>query len=394
MRARVAGLVAAAVLLAACGSTPGPTPAPTAAADLPPVSHDPPIGMKEAIHPPSEPREAPKGPLAYVVDSRAYSVYEYDLGRGRFLGPAPRMVTTADKVVTLPGYPTVVGTQPPQQAAVSRSWLYVAGGIEGTVVVIPRLPDLGRARPVHLPAVSVQRDALYGGGSASNATETGAPLVSMVVALGDDRVVAVSQDRGTGTSVAYLVESASGRLLRSAQIPDGTANAVAGNGEGFVVGMNEGRLVVVDRSLSALHSYPLRGNPRGVAVDGSQAVVSSIALPGHPDASTLEVVDLSSGADRQLRSLSNPYSGPVAIEGSTVWWALGDLSQVRGVPLGGGTDRVLGSCRYINSVAVARGSILATCLEHNQLAVIDIASGHRRLLDAGGFPDSVVAPGG
>jgi hypothetical protein len=62
-----------------------------------PVSRDVPIPLGTGIHAPSEPAETPLGELAYVVDSRGLSVYEFDPGRGRFLGPAPRVVAQDDR---------------------------------------------------------------------------------------------------------------------------------------------------------------------------------------------------------------------------------------------------------------------------------------------------------
>jgi hypothetical protein len=393
---RLAALALAAAL-SACGSTP-PAPPPTGSTARPagpvaPVSRDVPIPLGTSIHAPSEPPETPLGELAYVVDSRALSVYEFDLGRGRFLGPAPRVVAQDDRTLTLPGYPFVVSSHPPQQAAVAPSWLFVAGGIDGTVVIMRRTPGLGAPRAVALPAVPVQREARSGGGSVSNASQTGAPFIIRVVALGDSQAVAISQD-DSGTSVAYLVDAADGRVLRSVQLPGGTATAAAaltGGGQ-LAVGMNEGHVLVLDGQLRVVADRPLEGNPRGMAVAGGDVAISTTAAAGHAPASDLWLLDPRTGAIRHLSGAGNPYSGSVAAAGGTVWWALSDLAQVRELRTDGTMARTLGACKYISSVAAGPAVLLATCLEHSQLAVVDLSSGGRRLYDAGSWPASVALP--
>jgi hypothetical protein len=330
-----------------------------------------------------------------VVDSRAQSVYEFDLGRGRFLGPAPRVIGQDGGTLTLPGYPFVVSRNPPQQAALAPSWLFVAGGTDGTVVIMRRTPGLGAARAVALPAVPVQREARSGGGSVSNASESGAPFITRVVALGDSQVVAISQD-DSGTSVAYLVDAADGGLLRSVQLPGGTANAAAAltGGGRFAVGMNEGHLLLLDGQLNVLANRSLDGTPKGMAVVGDQVAISATAAAGHAPASDLWLLDPRTGASRHLSAAGTPYSGPVAAAGGTVWWTLSDLAQVRELRTDGTLARTLDACRYISSVAAGPTVLLATCLEHNQLAVVDLSSGGRRLYDAGGFPASVALSSG
>ena len=348
-----------------------------------PVSSDPPIHGGTPIHPPSEQREQPEGNVVYLVDSGSESVYEYDTARGRFLGPAPR-VDLVQRIVTLPGYPTVISKSPPQDAVKLGSDLFVAGGLDGTVVSIPinAKGELGAPRPFNLPAAHLT----FNGTSRSNGeTPTGKPFIKLLAA-NKNRLVAVSHDQITLTSEAYLIDIGTGHVLKVRQLPDGLAAAITASDNGFVVAMSNGSILEVRPDLSIARTTALKGIPASVATYGSLIYV------GLSNPAKLMSVDPRSGKSRQLSTAQTSYSGPVVVLGETVWWALPDVSAVREVDVSTGQqlDEVY-SCRFVSAMLVYRNAILATCIEHNQLARITLSDHRVTLTDAGGFPIALVA---
>lgn len=106
----VAALVAVSVAVWPAGSEspPGPINAPTptrrgpaeGVRDLPlevALSKDPAIEWGSPIRAPSEPKERPLGPLAFVLDQGSASLYEFDTARRRFLGPATRLAAPTER---------------------------------------------------------------------------------------------------------------------------------------------------------------------------------------------------------------------------------------------------------------------------------------------------------
>lgn len=105
--------------------------------------------------------------MAFVLDQGTRSVYVYDTARRRFIGPAVRLDPRHERFSSgyathrLPGYPTVTA-KPPQHLAVVGRRVVVAGGLDGTVVVVP-IEDarLRQPRPIPVPI----REVMLEGGS-------------------------------------------------------------------------------------------------------------------------------------------------------------------------------------------------------------------------------------
>ena len=402
IRALMVGLAASlligATLLSACGST---STVPAKAVIMPtgqvgvPVSADPPIAFAHRIHAPSETREKPLGRLAFVVDSGSQSVYEFDFGRGRFLGPAPR-VQTVDHgslhTIALPGYPTVIGHQPPQQAARWHDHLFIAGGLDGTVVDIPILADgLGKPVPISIPPAQMVRPDGTLGTDAS--VETGQPFVAMLAVTADGRVLAIVKPHHMNTSVAYLVDGATHQVLATHQLPHGAAVSVAESGHTFLVAGDDGHLLQLRTAdLEVVQDTAIANSVSGMASAGASSVILSLdeATPhATTGAATLVRVDLSTGRAALLASASTPFAGAVVSTPVGVWWALPDAGTVRLIQSGGQT-RDLTICRSISDIAVDASQLIATCVGSRVLAVVDTSTGRSTMQPAGGFPFAVV----
>jgi hypothetical protein len=388
LRRRVGGILVAALLLSAsAGCTGGASRRPAAprAATAVPLSRDSPEPISGPIVPPSEERERPVGALAYLVDSGSGSVYEYDLGRGRFLGPAPR-IDLIQKVEMLPGYPTVVGSQPPQGASLTDTELYVAGGLNGTVAAIPIRPDgLGTLRSVRLPPHSVTLEQRYGGAIHSNAdTPTGSPFVSFVAAT-PVAIIAVTSENDYATSVAYSLEPNSLAVGTSRQLSGGAAVDVAPYGDRVVAAMSDGVLSVLRADLTEERSISLGAAPTSVAIVGDEALVGL----GKP--ARLLAIDLNDGSQRTLSTAASSESGPIAVSSHDVWWALPELGKLRHISLATSKQSDSVVCPFITSVLVLRDVVLATCAKDRQLARLSVKSGKVTRAPAGSFPISIVA---
>jgi hypothetical protein len=347
-----------------------------------PVSSDPPIPAGSPIHAPSEPREELRGPAIYLVDSGSKSVYEYDTSRGRFLGPAPR-VDLVQRVVTLPGYPTVVSKQPPQGGILFGRNLIVAGGLDGTVVDIP-LNSKGELESPHAFTLQPAPVSFNRTRRSNGETPTGKPFIKLVAATAD-RLLAITHDQVTLTSEAYLLDSSSGRVLGVRQLPGGVAAAVATDGSGFVVAMSNGSLVELSLHLAVIHTTGLSTTAASVAVSGQSAYVG-LSYPAK-----LVRVDLHSHRFEQVATAATGFSGPIAASGKDVWWALPDISAIREISTQSHEEVAeIYPCRFISSMIVYQNAVLATCIEHNQLARVDLANGSVTLTSAGGFPIALI----
>ncbi|HZI39784.1 MAG TPA: hypothetical protein VFF24_15870, partial [Acidimicrobiia bacterium] len=272
-RVLLVGAVAVGAMSPAACSGDGDGGAPTPGAGAP-VSADPPQSGRASVVAPSEPREPLLGDAVVVVDSAARVVYEFDLGRMRFRGPAPR-VATLDGPVTLAGYPTLVSKETAQDAATVGPTVVVAGGREGTAVFLDRSKgDLAVADILQLPLRNVVADDT--GKRSSNATAGKPnPYVTLVSRLGADDVLVVSKDRETGTSVGYALEVADRSLVNGVQLPGGgEAAAVQPYADGAVAAMSSRKLVLLTRELASAREIALPGVPTHLVVDGDVAWVS------------------------------------------------------------------------------------------------------------------------
>ena len=360
-----------------------------------PVSKDVPIAEHGAIHAPSEPREHPVGPLAFVVDAGSDSVYEFDLGRGRFLGPAPRLIYL-NKVITLPGYPTVVGDEPPQTAALSHSALFVAEGSSGFVVRVPITRDgLGTPDRFHLPAVNIPAhdnvpsvSDVYG--------QTSQPLIKYVVPVTEEEVVAVAT-AGTGT-VLYEVDFGGRRLVATLPIAKSIITSITTDGVHMYAVSNDGTLRVISKDLrverqASLDSYP---NSivvhRGVAYVAFGSPIEAIRVPAHIDR-----VDLKTLYSRTVVTTDKTFSGPLAIAGDRLWWVVPGAGLLRWFAMSGSDlvrpGKVATKCKSLQGMAATSDVVLAACVGPGTLIVIDADGGEKqspREVPGGGFPTDVV----
>jgi hypothetical protein len=339
-----------------------------------PPAPDPPF---PGIAPPAASREAPRGQLAFVTDSGLASVYEFDLGRRRFLGPAP--ATRRFEFGRLPAYPTTLPDRiAPQDAAIAGDTLYVGGGDTGTLVRIPISPR-GLGTPVVIdlpPAITHDRDR-------SRAARTD---IFKVGALPDGRMLAVGRDESFGVEVAYAVDPRAGLSAASTQLPGGVtigpAVPVAG---GVALAMSDGTVLVADgRHLRRLAA--LGANPGGIAARG-RTVYVSLRSP-----SRLVAVDLDSGAVRSLDTApGSSRSGPVTVDpAGDVYWHLNDLRILRRVHAADGhLVTTLRSCVNMNNLAWSSAGLLATCLGDARLALIATDGSSYATTPAGYFPQGI-----
>jgi hypothetical protein len=372
------------LVLAACGtSSPPAVPhtsgtagaVPAAALATPPPAPDPP---SPAIAAPVEARELPRGRLAFVTDSGLGSVYEFDLGRRRFLGPAP--VTRRYEYGRLPAYPTTLPEGiAPQDATIAGSTLYVGGGDSGTVVGIPISPQgLGTPAVIDLPpAVTRYRDQ-----SRSARTD-----IFKVEPLPDGRLLAVGRDESFGVEVADVVDPATGVSLPPTQLPGGVTigPAVPVSG-GVALAMSDGTLLVADGDLHLRQVAAIGGSPGGIAGSGGTVYVS-LRSP-----SRLVAVDLAGGAVRPLDSAAHSSTaGPVAVDpAGDVYWHPGDLHLLRRVHAADGhLVATLRACVDMNTLAWSPFGLLATCLGDARLALIPTDGSGYATAPAGYFPQGI-----
>jgi len=393
-----AAMVAACAAMAACsaggaGAQHSSTPSTRQAAlASPSVSTDPVIAFGKPVHAASEGRERPLGRLAFVLEVVSQSVYEFDLGRGRFLGPSPLVQDDRGHILALPGDPTVVSSNPPQGLAASHDTLVVAGGLDGTVVEIPILPDgLGTPVSIEVPVVSVMEPS--GGQTVSNAsTPSGRPAVRKVVILDDSRrAVAITADTRTNTSVAYLVDLISHRVLTSRQTPHGQVNAMATDGSRIALGTSNSRLVLMDANLNTVEDIGLRGQPGALAYVKDVVVASELANgTGGSAATQLERVELPS-ANSAVIGVAGGGTLPGALwaDETMTLWAIAGSTHLRMLENGQPAGEIA-LCGNIRSLAVTPDYILGTCLNGAKLGLVDRSSGRVSLLDGGGFPSAVV----
>jgi hypothetical protein len=312
-----------------------------------------------------------------VADSGLGAIYEFDLGRRRFLGPAPS--TRAYEFGRLPGYPTTLpDTTAPQDATVVGHTLYVGGGNSGNVVSIPITSQgLGTPAIVALPEV-VTHDK-----DQSGPVRT---AISKVAGLPDGGVLAVGRDQGFGVEVAYVVDPTSGSASATAQLPGGvTIGPAVPVPGGVALAMSGGTILLLDEHLGIRQVAQLGAAPDGIAASGGLLYVSARAP------ARLFSVDLRTGATRLVDS--DPHSiraGPVATDPSgNVYWHLNDIHAIRKVDAGGRLLATLRSCVNMNHLVWSSAGLLATCLGGARLALIAPDGSSYATTRAGYFPQGI-----
>jgi hypothetical protein len=332
------------------------------------------------------------------VDSGSDSIYEFDLNRGRFLGPAPR-VNDGHNVITLPGYPTPVGSQPPQTASIDGKWLLVAGGNNGTLVEVP-ISEAGLGTPVDvsLPSVPVRRSAVVGGGPGDDRGRFQVPFIEQVIPLGPARALAVTQGAIADVAVAYLIDLTRHQLLGSVQLGDADAGpAIAWGGDALIL-LKDGTAVVVDPSLSLSRS-PLHitdnSTAWSTASSGRDVYIATgqfSSRVGGGANSELDLYDPTSGQVHQIVAEATTVGGPLAAQGQNLWWGHPDKKTVEKVLPGGGVVSSWNTCAP-NSLARWHEEVLVTCVGPGELDIIDASTGQVTKQFAGGFPRDVVVAG-
>ena len=305
-------------------------------------------------------------------------MYEFDLCRRRFLGPAPS--TDEYEFGRLPGYPTVLpGRIAPQDAAIAGSTLYVAGGGTGNLITVPITPQgLGVPAVLPLPAVVTHY---------KDEARPVRPDIFKIAPLSGGRILAVGRDESFGVEVAFVVDAATGTTVATAQLPGGVTigPAVPVSG-GVALAMSDGTVLVADPQLHLRRLAALAANPGGIAA-GTGTVYVSLRSP-----SRLVAVDLHDGAVRQLDRVANSSrAGRVAIDpGGDVYWHLNDLHVLRRVHAADGhLVATLRSCVNLNDLAWTSAGLLATCLGGAKLALIATNGGAYATTPAGYFPQGI-----
>jgi hypothetical protein len=393
-------VAACGLFVVGCGGTHGVPPSSTQSPvaltkDGVPISSDPVIGVGKPIVAPHQPREKPAGPLAFVLDAGSESVYEYDLARHRFLGPAPRVLDSHKQVVDLPGYPVSVGNQPPQQAVLCGDTLVVAGGGDGTVVAIPvSASGLGDPVTIKLPVVTVAKRSSLGHGTASSASRLGVPFVAYVAPIDGRHVLAVTQGALAAVAVGYLVDLQRHVVTAAAQLGDGDSNAAASYQGRAMVALGDGTVALADSQLDVTHAKlptPAGTATWGLAASGQTAYLSTGVFSTHVGNAPSQLVSFVPAQTGQqvIATDSDPIGGTIALAGDTMVWARPDAPRTEQVNLATHSTTSWRTCAP-DSVAAWRTQILATCTAPGEMDVVDTATGHVAKLFAGGFPVSVV----
>ncbi|MGI8427172.1 MAG: hypothetical protein ACR2M4_11385 [Actinomycetota bacterium] len=376
-----------------------------------PTSKDAPVNYN-TLKEPSEPKELAIGPLAFIVDQGSRSVYEYDLGRRRFLGPAPRISGEKPKK-QLPGYPTVVSTQPPQGATLLGNKLIVAGGSSGSIAIVPfdSRSGLGDPTYVEAPLVEVKTGARTGHAVAPNVgSPEGKPHLALVAPMGDHTVVAVSQDTGA-SAVGYLIDLDAKKVLKSAQLSDETAGGIASYGQKVLLNVSLNKeVLLVEQDLTVSRHFPLPGFPGSISVAGNVAVVGTYSP------SSLVLLNLEDGTTRTVSRDSGNMTGrqPIVASKTDIWWALGPKGKQAGLfQSAPGPDRVrhlrsmdfsdpLGAvkesdanapCKGIDSMVRFQKTLLLACQEGGRLGTLPMNGGVGFTTEGGFLPwDILLSP--
>jgi hypothetical protein len=357
---------------------------PSSAAPLPagelaaaPAAPDPPLPFAHAVRPPSEPREVAEGPVAFVVDSTYLDVYQFDVGRRRFLGPAPR-IQGAGRLIPLPGYPTVVGGQSPQGALLVGDRLLVAGGIGTQVFSIPVSAEgLGAPRTIPLDGP--------GGEPAA-----GSHFVREVVVTPQGRAVALDEDVFAHTTTAVEIDPVSGATVAHRQLGPGVVAGTAVSAGRLWLAIDAGgpsRLESLGEDLTVLSQMPLTFRPRGLAASGTTLLLTGAAP------AALYALDPDAGPPRVLdTTTAGLFGGTVVVRHDAAYWAVPPAGTIREVGLSTHRVRSFAACTHIQDLAVSDQAVIAVCAPPGRITLVDLVTGRSWTGDGGGFPDSVAGP--
>jgi len=357
-----------------------------------PISSAPPLRGFAVVSPLALVPEHPIGRVAFLLDAAAGALYEYDLGRGRFIGPSVAATDPLGRIRNFPGYPFSLGlTQPAQDACVRDGTILVAGGVTGELVLLATATMA--ARHVVLPTVTVQRNSRDGGGTAVNSSVQGPhPFVAFVACVGGGRGIAISAEPQDGTSVAYLVDTQQGVVLGSHQLPGAVTDAVAADptSDDFYIGTNDGSAFTVTTGFQTHQVYA------APADSADQAVIHVVPLgPNGPVALRLhppQLLLIDSGGHR-LSEAERPLDqyGTVARAENGWWVANPDRGTVLLVGEDGKVKRSVSVCKGVFAVAEVGSTLLVSC--RNQQSVgyavfdrVDLTSGAIQSTYGGGDP--------
>jgi hypothetical protein len=250
---------------------------------------------------------------------------------------------------------------------------------------------LGDPVAIQLPVTDVVEPLAYGGRTVSNASSfTGRPYVSKVELLDRHHAVAITQDIHRGTSVAYLVDLATRRVIATEQMPAGQVNAAAADGKMFVIGTNESKLVLFDSNLKMTSQRALLGVPAALAYAGGVVFASELSRqPGGGSAIQLERVDITSHRSSVMVSTRGTFAGPVWADSTLILWAEPEAGQIASFT-NARAGKEAGLCKDIRSLAVTPTFIMGVCLNGAKLAFVDRTTHSVTELNAGGFPAAIV----
>jgi hypothetical protein len=375
-------LLTAATVAACSGSTspvPSPHPQqPSGQLDQAPLASGSPL-PKGVIAAPAQPRERPTGQLAFVVDSGYSSVYEFDLGRRRFLGPAPTLPAN----IRLPGFPTVLGRFAPQAATVIGKTLYVADGVGSAISAIPIEADgLGAAMTIQLPAFPIHLRPP----DQDRVVTSAAPFIIRLTTFSDGQLLVVGVDYTHGVALAYTVDPHSGTVTGKLEIPVayGYAQAAASSGATTVLATDQKQLLVMEeKPLSIARVLSLPGKPRGAVFLGG-ALFLAVDSPAR-----LIRVDTTSGAVRVIDQATEDLSGGgVATDGTRLWWTVRSPGVIREVGVQGaaaGQSSTYSVCPNPTALSFTGGVLLGLC-QDGRLALVDRSTRRAWFTPAGNFP--------
>jgi hypothetical protein len=331
-------------------STPGSSPSV-------PVSRDAVIDFNDPVSPPSEPPELSLGRALFVVDTDTKSLYQFDLHRNRFLGPAPRMRALDLSIVTLPGYPTVISEMPPQGIALLNSTLMVAGGLDATVVAL-KLENgrIASKRVLKLPTQSID--------SPSGRASSPVPWVVIVGSTPSGQLIAVADLVELNTTLAYIIDPATERV-RVVKAFRGRPVSLVTDSRNIVLTTGEETLLVLDEELRLVRSISLEG------VGFSTAIIGAEVLVGINDPARLIRVNLANGKTRVFSQAKAEISGPVISDSGRIWWVLPESGELRLIDSTGATLRTLVTCRGVRRLVASETMLAATCHPDDLLILVD-----------------------
>ena len=360
----------------------------------PPASSANPVPDNQMVDRPHERPETPIGPVAYVLDPGFAAIYEFDFGRGRMLGPAPRITDPTGHVLALPGYPYVYGGGSPytsRDECAGPNGIAIAEGGSGSVAFLPLLGDgtLGPPRHMRMPNILVTAPTSQGATTAPNHSISGpAPNITLVVCLGDGTVVAISQDQG-GTSVAYSLDPNAMEVLSTAQLPGRqTDAAIRVDSDRFAVATNDGEVAELSGDLSILATTHQAGGLAEELAFGDGRLLLRTERPNLLQTFT-------EGTLATSPSIALPsVGGPVEISQASGYPVLvGNFEDgdVTAMDLGLRAIRSFSPCPRVFGLTDDGKRALVICRgPPSQLAIVDLATGATQSTFGGGDPVKAV----